>query len=240
MLENTTNLNSKIMKIKIILASLLLSAFSLPLAAQTEEIEIIEKNSNVIWGIKGCLSAELPSKVKVDNTSAKMYMSGFGASLGGMMNVNLGKNFYFEPELLLFYEGYSYDNIQVVAPNSPSVNVGPQIHKLGVRLPLKVGYFINISEKWGLEVFTGPQLSYAFYGNAKSTDEEIKDNYDLMHLYEGKYAQRRFDLGWKIGVGFPVEHFLISLEADFGITNMMKSYGTMRENRLSLGIGYYF
>lgn len=209
---------------------------------QTREfsVDTIESSKTVVWGIKGNLSAEIPSKWRKSGESEKRFNSGFGASIGGLMNVYLGKNFYFEPELSLFYEGYSYDNIKQVAPNSPSINAGPKIYKLGVRVPIVFGYFINISEKWGLNVFTGPELSYAFYGDAKSENEEVRNDKDLMSVFSGAYAQRRFDAAWKIGIGFPVDHFLISLESDIGITDMLKNSWTMRENRLGLGISYYF
>lgn len=199
-------------------------------------------NRTVVWGIKANLGAELPSKFsKDDNLKPNKFNSGFGASIGGLANVYLGKNFYFEPEIALFYEGYSYDNVRPVAPNSPSVNVGPTIHKFGVDLPLNIGYFINISEKWGLNVFTGPKLSYAFYGNSKSSAKEDPQIPELLHVFKGPYAQNRFGLGWDIGIGFPVENFMISLEADLGITDMMKGKSlNMRENLLSLGITYYF
>ena len=194
----------------------------------------------VIWGIKGNLNAELPSKWKAAHESYQAYNSGFGVSAGGLANIYLGHYFYLEPEVALFYEGYSYNNIKAVAPNSPSVNAGPNINKIGIRLPVVVGYFFNISEKWGLNVFTGPQFSYAFYGKARSDNEEIKNDKDLMSVFNGQYAQRHFDASWKIGVGFPVEHFLISLEGDIGISDMLKNTYSFRENRVSLGITYYF
>ena len=127
-----------------------------------------------------------------------------------------------------------------VAPNSPSVNIGPDIQKVGIRVPLNFGYFINISDKWALDVYTGPQLSYAFYGHAKTNSKDLLPDQQMLDVFKGKYGQRRFDLDWNIGLGFPVDHFVISLEADIGITNMMLNYGSMRENRLSLGISYYF
>ena len=213
----------------------------LPTTVFARETEISNVNKTVIWGIKGNLNAELPSaKWKVNGDETRMFNSGFGASLGGVMNVYLGKYFYFEPELALFYEGYSYNNIKQVAPNSPSINVGPNIYKVGLRLPIVFGYFINISDTWGINVFTGPQLDYAFYGKAKSENEDIRDDGNLMNVFKGTYAQNRVGLGWKIGVGFPVNNFLISLEGDIGITDMMKGTKTMRENSVGLGITYYF
>lgn len=220
----------------LILSVILFSGLSSKAQTDTE----VTKEPTVIWGIKANLSAELPSKWRVNGNSIKMFNSGFGASIGGLANIYLGHNFYFEPELALFYEGYSYDVVLAVAPNSPSVNVGPNVYKMGLRLPLVAGYFINITDTWGLDVYTGPQLNYAFYGKTKSSGVESSELEDLGHLFSGQYAQRRFDLGWKIGVGFPVERFLVSLEADLGITNLMRQTWTMRENRLSLGVSYYF
>lgn len=201
----------------------------------------IPGTQTVVWGIKGVIDAELPhAEWTRDGDKQRMFNSGFGASIGGLANIYLGRNFYFEPGLALTYVGYSYNNVMRVAPNSPSVNGGPNIYKLGLRLPAVFGYFINISEKWGLDVFTGPVLDYTFYGTAKSQNDEVKQNYDLMHVFRGDYAQRRFNLGWRVGVGFPVNNFLISLEADIGITDMLKGPLTLRENRVGLGVTYYF
>ena len=209
-------------------------------------------NKTVIWGIKGNLNAELPGKWRNPKESIKMYNSGFGVSLGGLANIYLGKNFYFEPELALYYEGYSYDKIVIESPNSPAVNDGPKISKFGLRLPLMVGYEWNISDRWGLRVFTGPQLNYGLAGSVKTNIEEFRRDEGLMTLYSNKdIGQRRFDLGWKVGVGFPVNHFMISLEGDFGLTNLHKNPKSsdpylqpadiiFRENRVSLGITYYF
>lgn len=220
---------------------LLVSLLCLPIQT-IEAQEAISPNvtNTVIWGIKANLNAELPTKWHKPANSIKMFNSGFGASVGALANIYLGRNFYFEPEIGLFYQGYSYDNIVTVAPNSPSVNAGPSLTKLGLRLPLVFGYFINISETWGLDVFTGPLFNYAFYGHASSENEDIKSDYSLMNVFKGDFAQKRFGVDWKVGVGFPVQNFLISLEADFGITNRLRHNWTMRENRVSLGITYYF
>lgn len=220
------------------LAALLL--YSPGVKAQEAQYQYPGVNKTVIWGLKANLNAELPSKWRNAKISEKMFNSGFGASIGGLANVYLGKNFYFEPELSLFYEEYSYDIVMAVAPNSPSVNAGPTVNKLGLRLPLVFGYFIDISEKWGLDVFTGPQLSYAFHGWCSSENKAALEDTDVLKIFSGQYAQRRFDMGWKIGVGFPVNQFLISLEGDIGITNQLRHTWTMRENRVSLGITYYF
>lgn len=118
--------------------------------------------------------------------------------------------------------------------------MGPRIYKLGLRIPFNFGYYININEKWGLNVFTGPQLNYAFFGRAEYDEGVEYDGVITPHIFKGENGQNRFELGWKIGVGFPVEHFLISLEADLGITNLMKNKTTFRENRVGLGISYYF
>lgn len=228
------------MKHRILVLSALFLLLALPSRAQESANDSPANAKRVLWGIKGNLNAELPSKWRTNSMSIKMFNSGFGASIGGLANIYLDKNFYFEPEFSLFYEGYSYDNIRTVAPNSPSVNAGPKIYKLGIRVPVIFGYSINISETWGLNVFTGPVVSYAFYGDAKSDNEDIQSDKNLMSVFSGIYAQRRFDASWKLGVGFPVDHFMISLEADIGMTNLMRSTWKMREDRLSLGITYYF
>lgn len=229
---------------KKILISILTLIFCYGITEAQQNSESVA-NKRVIWGIKANLGAELPGHIKNKNINEKMYNSGFSGSIGGLANIALGKNFYFEPEVALFYDQYSYDKVEALTDHSPSVNIGPSIHKFGFRIPLNFGYFINISEKWGLDVFTGPELSYAFSGTARydKSDAGLVEDViasGLGEVFSGPFEQNRFNVDWKVGIGFPVDHFLISLEGDFGLTNMMKKTWTMHENRVTLGIGYYF
>lgn len=89
-----------------------------------------------------------------------------------------------------------------------------------------------------MDVFTGPQLRYALGGEMVIKDQEIKEEFGAtVDLWE---IQRRLDCSWKIGIGFPMNQFTLSFEADLGITNLLKHEISFRENRVGLGLAYYF
>lgn len=198
-----------------------------------------ESNEKVLWGVKATVDAELPGKWRGDHVSFTIFRPGVGFSVGVVSNIWLGKYFYFEPGVSLYYSQYRFKDL-VLDALTQDVETDPKLYKWGVELPLTVGYEIGISDRFSMNVFTGPVLRYAFKG-----DIEIK-NRDLIADFPQEFTpwdfagQRRFDCAWKVGVGFPVNDFTVSLEADFGITDLQKNDISFRENRLALGLTYYF
>lgn len=196
-----------------------------------------QKSDRVLWGAKVNANIELPGKWRFDNGgSAKMYKPGFGVDLGAVCNIYLGSGFYLEPGLDLFYEGYRYDDIYI----NLGQKTNPKVTKFGMRLPLVAGYTFNLSDRMGLSIFTGPQLSYAFAGKVS-----VEGNFDLGEDFPddglfGPTGQNRLDCAWKVGVGFPVDSYMLSLEADFGLTDLQKGPVKFRENRVGLAFTYYF
>lgn len=196
-----------------------------------------QKSDRVLWGTKINADIELPGKWKYDNGgSAKMYKPGFSLSLGAVCNIYLGAGFYFEPGLDLFYAGYHYDDIYI----NQGQKINPKVSKFGLRLPLVAGYTFNLSDRMGLSIFTGPQLSYAFAGKVSvEGNRDLGKDFPSDDLF-GPYGQNRFDCAWKVGVGFPVDSYMLSLEADFGLTDLQKGPVKFRENRVGLAFTYYF
>ena len=165
-----------------------------------------------------------------------MYNPGAGFTIGGISNIYLGKNFYFEPGVSFFYSQYRCD--YSIGTDLVNMIKNPKIYKLGIEVPLVFGYTIDFSKKFSMDIFTGPQLRYALGGEMVIKDQEIKEDFgDTVDLWE---IQRRFDCSWKIGIGFPMNQFTLSLEADLGITNLLKHEISFRENRVGLGLAYYF
>ena len=193
-------------------------------------------NNQVLWGLKASIDAELPGKWHGENISVQMYHPGVGFTIGGVSNIYLGKNFYFEPGLSFFYSQYKYDLI--IGIENLYDYKDPNLYKIGFQVPLTFGYTIDFSDKFAIDVFTGPQLRYALGGKVVIKDTDIKELLDnSLDLWE---VQRRFDCSWKVGLGLPINQFTLSLEADIGITNLLKNDITFRENRLGLGLTYYF
>ncbi len=217
------------MKRKILLAILVCVLASVTALAQ---------NNNVIWGVKASIDAELPGKWHGDGGTVTMYRPGVGFTIGGVSNIYLGKNFYFEPSVALAYSQYKYKDVAFLDSNGVAWETDPKIYKWALQVPLIVGYSIDISDNFALNVFTGPQVRYAFAGKIAFKNQHLnEDSNEYVNLWAG---QRRFDFSWKVGAGVPINDFLISVEADFGITDLLKSDFTFRENRLGLGVTYYF
>lgn len=201
-------------------------------------VSAFAQNKTVIWGIKASVDAELPSKWHGDGGGVTMYRPGYGFTIGGVSNIYLGKNFYFEPGVSLAYSQYKYKDLAFSNSEGVIVETDPKIYKWSFQIPLVVGYTIDMWEKSALTVFTGPQVRYAFAGKISFTDKELADDAnEYVNLWNG---QRRFDLSWKVGVGVLVNNFLISLEGDLGITDLLKSELSFRENRVGVGVAYYF
>lgn len=192
-----------------------------------------EGDNGVMWGLKVSIYRELPGKWHTDGDAVTMYSPGVGFSAGVVSNIWLGSNFYFEPGLALTYSQYRYKDL-IIMDDGMKQTENPKISKWGIQMPLVVGYECDFSDRFAMDFFTGPQVRYGLSGKV---DAGIIDDDDLTNLWNG---QRRFDLSWKIGMGVPVNDFVISLEADLGITNLLKNDFTFRENRLGLGISYYF
>lgn len=200
---------------------------------------VASAQKKVDWGLKLALDAELPGKWKGDNGSVTMYRPGIGVNIGAVANIVLPKGFYFEPGVSLFYSGYKYKDLVITDVDGSVAESDPKQTKWGIQIPLLIGYEINLSDRFGLDVYTGPQIRYAFAGSIalknKALKEDISDALDLWHM------QRRFDLSWKIGIGLPLKNnSVLALEADFGITDLLKADMTFRENRIGIGFTKFF
>ncbi len=201
-------------------------------------VSAFAQNNTVIWGIKASVDTELPGKWHGDGGGVTMYRPGYGFTIGGVSNIYLGRNFYFEPSVSLAYSQYKYKDISFSDSEGVIWETDPKIYKWSFQIPLVVGYTIEISDNNALNVFTGPQIRYAFAGKIAFNNKDLNEDADeYVNLW---YGQRRFDLSWKVGVGVPVDNFLISLEADLGITDLLKSELSFRENRVGVGVTYYF
>lgn len=201
--------------------------------------ETTDASGGVQWGIKAAFDINIPGNWHANGSSVKMYKSGCGFTLGGVCNIPLRGNFYLEPGLSFFYDTYAYDDLRVMGDDLQAIQTDPSLYKVGLRLPVVVGYDFNISDRLTMTVFTGPELSYALGGEVRLKDEENLDFFDKSLF--GENAQRRFDCAWKIGFGlFPTDNFLISIDGAIGMTDLQKSAVSFRENRMSIGATYFF
>lgn len=190
-----------------------------------------EGGSSTLWGLRVAADLNIPSDWHYDGGSTKMYNHGFGLNLGGVCNLYLGKGFYLEPGVSLYYDAYSMD-IAVTDNDGMIVSDNPRINKFGVRVPVMAGYTFG-TEGFSMCVYTGPEFSYSFGGNLdidESADEVLGKLFDF---------QRRADVAWKVGVGFPYKSTMIGVDAAFGLTDLLKGDMKAYDRRISLSFTYY-
>lgn len=193
----------------------------------------------VIWGVRAALDLNIPGDWHGDGGSVKMYRSGFGATLGAVANISLSQGFYLEPGVSLFYDTYSYDGLTIPDASGNEIH-DPGLYKFGVRVPVVAGYDFRIADKLDMTVYTGPELSCSFVGKVRLNDSQkeiVGDDFDN-NLF-GKNGQSRFDCAWKIGIGFPWENMMLGLDASIGMTDLLRTPMSFRENRVSVTFTYY-
>lgn len=218
-------------KFIVILFSALCSLFTTASAAETDS------DTRPMWGVKAAFDINIPGKWHGDAGSVSMYRHGFGGTVGTVCNIYLGKNFYLEPGLSLFYDSYSHKDLIVVNAPGELGEEDPSLYKVGLRIPVVAGYSFNIGENLAMSVYTGPELSYAFAGDIRFKDADLKGEIGLF----GKNGnQKRIDCAWEIGVGFPVNEWFISIDAALGMTDLLKGGMSFRENRCTVGLTRYF
>lgn len=202
--------------------------------------QVKAENSKIDWGMKLSLDVELPGKWRGQNMDITMFKPGIGVSIGAIMRINLPKNFYFEPGATLFHSCYKYKDLVITGSNGEVIEKDPKLTKWGFQIPLMIGYGFNFSKSFGLDIYTGPQIRYAFAGKIDIKNKNIRDEIGNTFDLWGVNGQRRFDCSWKIGVGIPINNSLLSLEADLGITDLLKESMSFRENRIGLGFTKFF
>lgn len=216
----------------LVLATALTAAMTLSATGRTDS------DTRPMWGVKAELDLNLPGKWHGSGSAVKMYHHGFGFTAGAVCNLYLGSGFYFEPGVSFFYDSYGYDDLLITDNSGEVVETDPSQYKVGLRVPLVVGYTFNITDQWTMSVFTGPELNYAFGGEIKIKHPEVLgDDFPLSPFTD---YQRRVDCAWRIGVGVPYESFLISVQTSLGMTNLLKNGMRFHENRLTASLTYYF
>ena len=186
-----------------------------------------------MWGIRAAIDLNIPGKWHGDAGSVEMFRSGFGGTIGTVCNIGLGHNFYLEPGLSLFCDTYSYKDLLLTSEEGDPYQTDPSLWKLGLRVPVMIGYDISIGNGYLLSIFTGPEASYAFAGEVNFKDKELREEFPLL----GKSGMlRRIDCAWKIGAGISFDLWMVSLDSAIGITDLLKTGMTFHENRISLGV----
>lgn len=164
--------------------------------------------------------------------------NGFGFTLGGVYNIPLYKNLYFEPGVGIFYNTVGFDGYGEVADDMYA-NMKGSFRNWGFRMPLIFGYHFDFTDDMKVAVFTGPQFNYglsmrmkADVWNSGFDVEGTEDVYNLFH---------RFDAQWVFGAAYHINQYMIGLSGAIGMTNLANvKHATLHRNVFSITFGYNF
>ncbi|MDE5793955.1 MAG: outer membrane beta-barrel protein [Muribaculaceae bacterium] len=195
-----------------------------------------------MWGIKAAFDINIPGKWHANGESVKMYEHGFGGTVGALCNIYLGHDFYLEPGASFFYDTYSCGDITLEDSDYSRFTIRPTIYKTGLRVPVVAGYTFDITDRFMMSVFTGPEVNYVIKGGIRGEYNNSNEE-DLIESFNpyGEYGMhRKLDCAWKIGLAFPTDYVTLTVDAAIGITDVCKNDISMRENRVSIGLAHYF
>lgn len=218
---------------KRIIIVFLVSLFVSAEKAVADDSEILPSDRNH-WTATVSYDVTIPGKW---NDEVSMFKFGGGVSLGADYTLLLKRQFLFEPGIRLYYDSFRYDDIFIMGDNThESATIAPPVRKTGLRIPLLVGYKLDIYDNGSLYLSTGPEPSFGFSARAKVN----KDYADLFE--ENMYASmmHRYDVAWDIRGSIIMNRFRIDITGAFGLLDVMKTDIRMHEFRASIGLGYIF
>ena len=193
--------------------------------------------------IKPDFGARLSMEVTVPGGGSSYYKTGAGFSVGGVMKLELPRNFYFEPGLLFYYTAMSSNDL---IPFDDYYYQGA-VKEYGLRLPLNVGYTFDSGKIWTIDVYTGPWINFNISATQAldpnfSNPEPVPDKTINMM----KHGWKRVDAMWGFGLSFTfAENYHIGLSGGIGFTPLAK-FGNrdktvrIHRNIVAISLGYNF
>lgn len=192
------------------------------------------------FGVRVGLDVELPGNWWVGDLGLEMYTPGCGIAVGGIYNLPLVANLYFEPGLTLFYNTAGSD-ISTIDADMGMVKDIFSKRTLGLRVPLQFGYRFDITERFAVAVFTGPELTVRFDERLHAKTINSTEEYDIDENLDD--SLKRFGLGWKVGGSLAVDRWTVSLSGNIGLLNRIRNAVKgvhFRENIFNVSVGYNF
>jgi len=193
--------------------------------------------------LKPTLGARLSMEVTVPGGGTAFFKTGSGFSIGGVMRLDMPRNFFFEPGLLFYYTAMSSKDL---IPFDEFYYQGG-VNEYGIRVPLQIGYKFDTGSMWAIDVYTGPWINFninasqSLEPNFASPDPVPDKTINMM-----KYGWKTVDAMWGFGLSFNfAEHYHIGLSGGVGFTPLAK-FGNkdkkvrIHRNILAISLGYSF
>jgi opacity protein-like surface antigen len=176
-------------------------------------------SAQIRWNAKvGINASNFTSDLKGD---AKL-----GLKVGGGLDYAFDKTWSLQPSLLITSKG---------AKDSDD-GTDATINAVYLELPIMVAAHVEISDKANLLVNAGPYFAYGIAGKTTEKADGVEVSVDT---FGDKLPFRRFDAGLGVGVGLDFGQFVIALESEFGMVDVVKDVSSKNAN-ISLSVTYKF
>jgi len=220
------------------IVSMAVMAFAF-VATLAQNTVVNNPDNRAYFGIRVGGEITCPGKVSERNVGVGVFKNGGGIEFGGLFNVPIVANFYFEPGMKFYYNIYSL-NKEFLGVLQEYINCKSVVYKkFGMRVPVMFGYHFDFAKDFKVSIFTGPELEIGF--SAKEHINGINVEITSENLYTENGAFNRMDLLWGVGAGFSYQHFYFGVSGGIGMLNMARnSYSKFHENRVTFSGGYNF
>ena len=182
------------------------------------------------WGVTGGLGWSFSCTDKADFDGARP-----GFYLGGLYDVKLSEQWYFQPQLLFTRTSHRISISDVKGFND--------VYSL--ELPLQVGYTIPL-RPFDLRVSGGVFANYKLFGVMKDVNVESDLTSGTSKVTEGKRdsysigGRDRFNGGVQLGVTLNHKHWFYGLDVKYSFLRRNQEYREPRRLLFRIGVGYKF
>ncbi len=178
-------------------------------------------NAQTSVGIKAGINIANYSYKAGDNDvlNGAKFNSQLGGQLGFVVNTQVIENFAIRPELVLSSKG---SNIEFTDRSTMQLLSGY------LDIPVNLVYGIPLSEKFKIDVFTGPYVGFGLGGYYRTEDPNgelisdgtIKFKKEPNITSEDEFYLNGFDAGLNFGLGFHLGGLIVSYNYQFGLSNV--------------------
>lgn len=190
----------------------------------TTGLVTVNAQTPINYGVKAEANMSNFLLTDLDNQSSTMKL---GPTLGGFMNIGIHENFSIQPEVMLFYRQSKME----------TGSVKDDFRQWGMQVPV---YFLGQTyiNSGKFYAGVGPYLGLGFNAKYKDADK------DLYKKVNGKTDMNRWDFGLGALVGYEFSNGVqVNAGYQLGLIDQLdalKDDATMRNQAVSLGVGYRF
>ncbi|MEG1742514.1 MAG: porin family protein [Acetivibrio sp.] len=191
-------------------------------------------SAQVTWNVKAGMNISSFTSTGDAKADAKI-----GYKLGAGMEYSFNKVWSLQPSLLFSTKGAK------LSEDGENVTV----NAMYLELPIMVAARLAVSEGLNIVINAGPYLAYGVGGKMKVEGEgsidtfgetkiELEDEEGNVETVESP-GLKRFDAGLGVGFGLEFGKFLVGLDAQYGLTDIIEDFSTKNLN-FSIGAAYKF